>query len=56
MEFMPHGDLIKLLTNVGKMKQDMAKFYTAQLVLVFEFIHNLDLIYRDLKPENVLLT
>jgi len=53
---MPHGDLIKLLTKVGKMDQEMARFYTAQLVIVFEHIHNLDLIYRDLKPENVLLT
>eukprot|EP00965_Chrysotila_dentata_P195913 6177263-Pleurochrysis_carterae.AAC.5 len=31
------------------------RFYIAQVVSIFSYMHNMNVIYRDLKPENLLL-
>ena len=32
-----------------------ARFYAAAVIEAFEYMHSKDMIYRDLKPENLLL-
>ncbi|MBA0721347.1 hypothetical protein Golax_008902, partial [Gossypium laxum] len=40
----------------GRLSEDEARFYTAELVDALEYIHGMGLIHRDIKPENLLLT
>ncbi|KAF0690515.1 Aste57867_18105 [Aphanomyces stellatus] len=55
LDYCPGGELFFHLTRLGKFTEDMARFYTAELVVALEHLHSLGVIYRDLKPENILL-
>ncbi|KAH7446204.1 hypothetical protein KP509_01G044900 [Ceratopteris richardii] len=57
MEFCPGGDLHMLRQRQpGKHFSEMAaRFYAAEVLLALEYLHMMGVIYRDLKPENVLV-
>lgn len=55
LPLMPCGELFKHLTACQNFSEQQTRFYVAQIVLALEYLHYLDLIYRDLKPENVLM-
>ena len=55
MEYLPGGELFVLLNKMGKMAEEQARFFVAQIVLALEHLHSMGIIYRDLKPENILL-
>lgn len=49
------GDLLFHLNKQGHFSEKTAKFFFAQIILLFEFLHSKNIIYRNLSPENVLL-
>ncbi|BFZ19048.1 hypothetical protein BsWGS_22088 [Bradybaena similaris] len=55
LEYLPGGELFTHLEREGIFMEDMASFYLGEILLAIEHLHTLGVIYRDLKPENVLL-
>lgn len=55
MEFAENGDLRTLFSRVGRLKESSARLYIAEILLAIEYLHQKQIIYRDLKPENVLV-
>ena len=49
------GDLFHKLKTEIFFKEETVKFYSAQIAIALQYIHDLGIAYRDLKPENILI-
>ena len=55
MEFLNGGELFTLLGQKQRLSNDASRTLAAEVLEAFDYIHGKDIIYRDLKPENVML-
>eukprot|EP00026_Physarum_polycephalum_P004256 Phypoly_transcript_04273.p1 GENE.Phypoly_transcript_04273~~Phypoly_transcript_04273.p1 ORF type:complete len:440 (+),score=72.01 Phypoly_transcript_04273:858-2177(+) len=55
MDYISGGELFYHLGELGNFSESRARFYASQIILAIGFLHEHGIIYRDLKPENLLL-
>ena len=54
-EFMQGGELFFHLKNTKRFTEELTRFYAMEIVLGLAAIHEINAVYRDLKPEKILL-
>ncbi|KFK38787.1 hypothetical protein AALP_AA3G160500 [Arabis alpina] len=57
IDYCPGRDLnsLKKKQSEGMFSVEIIRFYAAELVIALEYLHNQGIVYRDLKPDNVMI-
>lgn len=55
MEFASQGDLLTYVQRVGTIPDDKRTLWSYQLCDAVKYLHELEIVHRDLKLENLLL-
>ena len=55
MEFLAGGPLFYHLQQCHRFSEDRARFYIAEVIVGIGHLHEHNILYRDMKPENILL-
>ena len=55
MDYCNGGELFFHLKQAGRFEEPRARLYAAEIASALEHLHSRKIVYRDLKPENVLL-
>jgi len=55
MDFVNGGELFLALQQAGRFSEARTRIYAAEIAAALSYLHELEYLYRDLKPENVLI-
>lgn len=53
MDYAAGGNMSRSLHKDRRFAEDRARYYLAEIVLAMEDLHKRDIIFRDLKPDNI---
>lgn len=55
-EYIAGGELFTYLRNAKRFTNGTCRFYACEVILALEYLHSKSIVYRDLKPENLMLS
>jgi hypothetical protein len=55
MDYIPGGNLRELIKRFKYLPEDWVIFYATELILAISHLHSLNVLYRDIKPHNVMI-
>ena len=55
MDLCTGGEVFFHLSRLKSFSENQARFYFAEILLGLEYLHNKNIVYRDIKPENILV-
>ena len=55
MEYICAGDLLTYIKKRSKLTENIAKFIFKQIILALQYIHNHNIVHRDIKLDNILI-
>ena len=55
-EYIQGGELFSRLRKEGRFANDVCLFYATEILTALIYMHKVQIVYRDLKPENLLIS
>jgi len=55
LEYCPGGSLSQIIQRQSRLPEELARLYETEICMAIEHLHARDVVYRDLKPDNVVL-
>ena len=56
MEHIVGKELFDVIREIGLLNKDQTQFYGCSIMLAVDYLHERKVVYRDIKPENILIT
>jgi cGMP-dependent protein kinase len=55
MEYIKGKVLFEVIRDIGLLNKELTNFYIASMIMAIHYLHERKIIYRDIKPENIII-